>query len=73
MNGFKVSGIFPFNREVFSDVDFAPCTVTDRPDPNMNVPTPENESDNSGFNVNMATSGIGDCTASVSSSVKETE
>lgn len=29
--GFKVSGIFPFDRHVFDDIDFMPSSVTDRP------------------------------------------
>lgn len=28
---FKATGIFPFNRDVFTDLDFAPSEVTDRP------------------------------------------
>lgn len=31
MKGFKVSGIEPFNREIFSDDDFLPASVTDQP------------------------------------------
>jgi hypothetical protein len=29
--GFKVSVIFPFNREIFTDTDFLSTSVTDRP------------------------------------------
>ncbi|XP_063391330.1 uncharacterized protein LOC134676874 [Cydia fagiglandana] len=32
--GFRNSGICPFNREIFGELDFAPSYVTDRPDPN---------------------------------------
>lgn len=32
-NAFRKTGIFPFDRNVFSDVDFLPSSVTDRPDP----------------------------------------
>ncbi|KAJ3666433.1 hypothetical protein Zmor_001875 [Zophobas morio] len=34
-SGFKVSGIYPFNRDIFSDQDFLPSYVTDRPNPNQ--------------------------------------
>lgn len=33
INAFKKSGIFPYNRDVFSDIDFSPAYVTDRPIP----------------------------------------
>lgn len=36
IHGFNVSGVFPFNSNVFKDDEFASCTVTDRPDPNTN-------------------------------------
>ncbi|KAJ8967720.1 hypothetical protein NQ314_002666 [Rhamnusium bicolor] len=39
VSGFKVSGIFPFNRLIFSESEFIPSTVTDRPSPN--APTPD--------------------------------
>ena len=31
-NGFGVSGIHPYNRNVFTDEDFAPAEVTNCPD-----------------------------------------
>lgn len=31
--GFRVSGIFPFNNDIFGDADFMPSYVSDRPDP----------------------------------------
>jgi hypothetical protein len=30
-SGFLVTGIWPFNRDIFTDDDFLPCAVTDRP------------------------------------------
>lgn len=43
-NGFKVAGIQPLNEDIFTDVDFAPSAVTDRPDPgNRPNETPCNE------------------------------
>ena len=39
--GFEAAGIWPLNCEVFSDVDFLPAEVTDRPDPTV-TGVPEN-------------------------------
>lgn len=36
MNGFKVTGIEPMNREIFSDQEFLASTVTDHPEPRPN-------------------------------------
>jgi hypothetical protein len=33
VKGFKVSGIFPFNKELFTDEDYAPSAATDQPLP----------------------------------------
>ena len=33
-SGFKVAGIFPFDRDIFSDLEFLPSDVTDRLVPN---------------------------------------
>jgi len=35
--GFRVSGIYPLNRNVFTDDEFLPSVVTDRPDPSVIV------------------------------------
>ncbi|XP_018368328.1 PREDICTED: uncharacterized protein LOC108764541, partial [Trachymyrmex cornetzi] len=32
IHGFKKTGIFPYNRKIFTDIDFAPSYVTDRPE-----------------------------------------
>lgn len=34
INSFKKTGIHPFDRDIFTDEDFLPSTVTDRPNPN---------------------------------------
>lgn len=36
MSGFRVSGIFPFNRNIFQPEEFAPNSVTDRPNSDAN-------------------------------------
>ena len=33
LSGFRSTGIYPFNRDIFADAEFAPATVSDRPDP----------------------------------------
>jgi len=37
-SGFRVTGIFPFDRDIFGPDDFAPSFVTDRPDPSSDQP-----------------------------------
>lgn len=34
INGFRKTGIFPYNANIFSEDEFSPAFVTDRPDPN---------------------------------------
>ncbi|XP_011136537.2 uncharacterized protein LOC105181464 [Harpegnathos saltator] len=51
--GFRKTGIYPYNRDLFTELDFAPAFVTDRPNPEnstkaevvpiRNINTPENE------------------------------
>lgn len=33
--GFRNTGIYPYNRSLFQEIDFAPSFVTDRPNPNV--------------------------------------
>ena len=35
IKGFEVTGIYPFNRNIFTDVEYAPSFVTDRPSPSL--------------------------------------
>lgn len=38
LSGFAVSGIYPFNRNVFRDDEFLSSFVSDRPDPELPIP-----------------------------------
>lgn len=42
--GFRCTGIVPYNRDIFTDLDFAPSAVTDRPEVSVQVDeeTPNN-------------------------------
>ena len=52
IKGFQVTGIYPFNRNIFTDVEYAPSFVTDRPNPSSTVDeettgtNPSNQSSN---------------------------
>ena len=37
VKGFEVTGIYPFNRNIFTDVKYAPSFVTDRRNPSSTV------------------------------------
>ena len=37
ISGFQVTGIYLFNRDIFSESDFLPSYLTDRPDPRTEV------------------------------------
>lgn len=42
IKGFKVTGFVPFNEDIFTEDEFLPATVTDRPMPQETPITPEN-------------------------------
>ena len=52
IKGFEVTGIYPFNRNIFTDVEYAPFFVSDRPNPSSTVDektsgmNPSNQSSN---------------------------
>lgn len=39
--GFKATGIWPFDRHIFTNDEFLPASVTDRPDPTQHISSPE--------------------------------
>lgn len=63
-SAFKATGIFPFNRDIFTDDDFAPSDVTDRPLENE----PPNITEESGHNHSVVNED-GDRTSSRSISI----
>lgn len=46
INGFRKTGIWPINREVFKIHDFAPSETTNRPDPSTVLSDPPSRSPN---------------------------
>ncbi|XP_050676211.1 uncharacterized protein LOC126973109 [Leptidea sinapis] len=46
MSGFRSTGIWPFNPDIFQDSDYAPSYVTDRPNPETNHPTASQNTSN---------------------------
>lgn len=44
-NGFKCTGIYPFDRLVFSDEDYLPACVTDQPEPTTSIGTQVDQHD----------------------------
>ena len=64
--GFQVTGICPFNKHIFTDADFMPSYLTDRPDPsNM----PNHSSVLSEENTNQISSVVIPATPSTSSEI----
>ena len=56
ISGFRVSGVFPFNPNVFKDSEFLPSAVTDRPNPiddNTNVESENQPPSNSMTDENV--------------------
>ncbi|CAF4890988.1 unnamed protein product [Pieris macdunnoughi] len=51
INGFKASGIWPLNVDIFQDSDFAPSYITDRPYPTEQSENVLNESANLSLNL----------------------
>lgn len=48
VSGLRSTGIFPFNRDIFQESDFAPAIVTDRPVPDNSTATSHDEPEPSG-------------------------
>ena len=42
-SAFKATGVFPFNRGIYTDEDFLPAEVTNRPDPTVSDETQQIE------------------------------
>lgn len=55
-NAFRKCGIFPLNRDIFSDLDFLPSNVTDRPEPMVDDGRPANEDEDTKSLSNVSVS-----------------
>ena len=41
LSGFRATGVFPMNVDIFNDDDFMPSSATERPDPDQEISPPE--------------------------------
>ena len=58
--GFRVAGVYPFNRDIFQDDEYAPSYSTDRPDPSASSITEcqNNEPEPATVNLNPTSTKI---------------